>query len=364
MCRFRPIVAFAAIALLPAAIVLPFANPRLAAAQGETPRPWLIFACGSAIYRVDDTGRNPQLVVTLTLPSAADYGYELRKLSWSPDGRWFAIWAMPQLQRPGYESYGHLVVVRADGSQTYRLPGAIPLAWAPSGRLLVRKVLGETLAELKTEYAWFLPDDNVEKKVAFELGGPAAVSPDGQWIALVAFGNDSRSDDIFRVRLDGSGLEQLTHSPGREDAPRWSPDGKSIVFSYQYENKLNLHRMAADGSQRQQLTDGTNDLNPAWSPDGQTLAFIAYREGHGYDLFRVQAGGSQRQRLSSELSVKDDAQPSWSPDGKRLAFDAWSDGVLDVYVIDADGSRLVKVAMGSSFNGLDKAWPVWSPVLR
>src|SRR5688500_20332609 len=55
-----------------------------------------------------------------------------------------------------------------------------------------------------------------------------SVSPDGQWLAFDSDRNGN--SDIYKVRTDGTGLEQLTHDAADDFRPMWSPDGRRIAF--------------------------------------------------------------------------------------------------------------------------------------
>lgn len=75
------------------------------------------------------------------------------------------------------------------------------------------------------------------------------ISPDGQRIAYVSAASAPevrRNLDVFLVRLDGTGITQLTFHPGHDLSARWSPDGKSIYFLSQRgseKGEFNIWRM-------------------------------------------------------------------------------------------------------------------------
>jgi len=85
------------------------------------------------------------------------------------------------------------------------------------------------------------------------------------------------------------------------------------------------------------MTIGTTALaNPLWmrfnaiSPDGQTIVF-----SYQGDLFTVPVQGGTAHQVTSNDAY--DAYPVWSPDGQRIAFASAREGSLDVYIIDRDG---------------------------
>jgi hypothetical protein len=93
-----------------------------------------------------------------------------------------------------------------------------------------------------------------------------AWSSTGEWIAFVS--SITGNDEIYRIRPDGSGLEQLTHNDWEWDKhPSWSPDGSQIVFfSNRETGRSQLWLMNADGSaQTHLLITEDDDLYPVWT---------------------------------------------------------------------------------------------------
>ena len=101
----------------------------------------------------------------------------------------------------------------------------------------------------------------------------AAIAQTGR----IVFINDrSGSWQLYTINPDGSNLFQVTDlAPTDDDAwfPSISPDGKRIAFNYNTGNGPDLYVVNADGSGLQQLTHDHNSLWPRWSPDGRKLVF-------------------------------------------------------------------------------------------
>jgi TolB protein len=98
--------------------------------------------------------------------------------------------------------------------------------------------------------------------------------------------------------------------------------------------------MAPDGTGRVVLTDREqfSAAHPVWSPDGQRLGFVADSEV----LYVMDADGQGLTRLAAGSSIWFGAY--WSPDGSRLAFNAGDFFDADIYVVNADGSGLTLLA--------------------
>jgi dipeptidyl aminopeptidase/acylaminoacyl peptidase len=115
----------------------------------------------------------------------------------------------------------------------------------------------------------------------------AALSPDGQWVALT--GEGPQGAGIHVVRAAGSGAPTLL-TPGSN--PSWFPDGRRILFSR--ENAL--WAIPVEGGDASQITtDPANERAAVVSPDGSTIAFYSTRGGH-QDIWLVPSDGSAAQR--------------------------------------------------------------------
>lgn len=115
-------------------------------------------------------------------------------------------------------------------------------------------------------------------------------SPDGDWIWFnsEAAASEPGHAQVFRMRADGSEVEQITLDDRVNWFPHFSPDGTHIVFiSYPLgtlghppDKDVKLRMMDADGGNQRDLTSffggqGTINVN-SWSPDSQKLAYVAY----------------------------------------------------------------------------------------
>jgi Tol biopolymer transport system component len=90
-------------------------------------------------------------------------------------------------------------------------------------------------------------------------------SPDGSRIVYVSYRNNA---DIFVMRADGSGKKKnLTRSPAREQYPAFSPDGKYIVFTSDRGGDQEIWKVRLDGTGLTQVTsDGLDNHQPDWQP--------------------------------------------------------------------------------------------------
>ena len=91
--------------------------------------------------------------------------------------------------------------------------------------------------------------------------------------------------------LQTHGVTRLSHITDLE--PRWSPDGRHILFADRGNGNDELYIIDADGQNKMNLTkNGSNDFRGEWSSDGEYIAFLTIREG--YKLFVMKADGTQQ----------------------------------------------------------------------
>lgn len=181
----------------------------------------------------------------------------------------------------------------------------------------------------------------------------AALSPDGQWVALA--GEGPQGAGIYLVLPTGSdGPKLLTQGSN----PEWFPDSRRIIFS----RENDLWTIPAGGGEATRVTtDAENERAAAVSPDGSTIAFYSTRSGH-QDIWIVPSDASAPARqLTREAMALDDGRfaPAWSPDGRQIAYisnksDYWHDDVWLIDVASGKARQLSKSLMAASV-------PAWSP---
>ncbi len=181
-------------------------------------------------------------------------------------------------------------------------------------------------------------------------------SPDGTKVAFQSWEHDP--SEIYVMDIDGSNLVQLTDNTYYDDYPRWSPDGEKIVFISRRDGDNDIYVMNADGSNQQRIIDTpTMELFPHWSPDGTKIIFQSHEISEQYfSMYIMNADGSDRHKIYDGGYV-----PSWSPDGSKMVFNSDDeDGDSEIYIMNSDGSNVVKLTNNSATDFV----AIWLPRMR
>jgi TolB protein len=135
-------------------------------------------------------------------------------------------------------------------------------------------------------------------------------------------------------------VRTLLWEPGIKNAyPRWSKDGRRILYQSNRSGKWQICAMDADGTHSRPLTSGAaNDNFPDWSPDDERIAFVSDRDGNE-EVYVMKADGSELRNVSNHPAR--DIHPYWAPDGEKLLFNSTRDGAaLQIYEVNRDGTGL------------------------
>ena len=140
----------------------------------------------------------------------------------------------------------------------------------------------------------------------------------------------SYGGDLWLVSASGGVARRITSHPGLELFPKFSPDGKWIAFTGQYDGNFNVYVIPAEGGEPKQLTFlpdvtsvpermGPNNMVITWFPDSQRILFLSRRDTY-HDwfgrLFSVPITGG----LPERLAIDKGGLTSFSPDGTKIAY--------------------------------------------
>jgi Tol biopolymer transport system component len=237
-------------------------------------------------------------------------GRPVRGIAWTPDGSHLVyagyrmgswrLWRLPATggspRDLGFARNGaqYPAVARAGGHLAYTDSPTVSAIWrAPLGaaadagaQSLIRSTGRETAP------AW---------------------SRDGKKIADIS--DQSGEDEIWVSDAEGGHRTQLSHFNGRTDPgnPRWSPDGRSVLFDMRGSDVAEIDTVPAAGGAPKRVL--MNASSASWSNDGKTI----YYQSRG-QICKASAAGADPQTLTSQGSA---GQPAESADGKFVYFAKW-----------------------------------------
>ncbi|HET7005840.1 MAG TPA: Tol-Pal system beta propeller repeat protein TolB [Candidatus Binatia bacterium] len=249
--------------------------------------------------------------------------------------------------------YSHL-----DGSEKRQVTDNRTINLSPSWGTNGRTILYSSFQDRgQTLYLRDLPSG---KDVRFNPPGAGRflsgkLSPDGQ--TVVATYELAGNTNLYLLDRSGSVIRRLTQDPGIEVSPAWSPDGKQIVYVSDRSGSPQVFVLDMQSGKTRRVTySGSYNTSPEWSPKGDRIVYTG-RVGSKFAIFTIPVEGGEPRRLTSESFDSED--PTWSPDGRFIAFSSNRAGKYHLYVMQAGGENQRRLT-GS---GGDDTKPSWSPRL-
>ncbi|MFL6958886.1 winged helix-turn-helix domain-containing protein [Nocardiopsis yanglingensis] len=278
---------------------------------------------GGGAIKVQTSGNAPARQLLAPPAGASD-----RFPSWSPDGREIAF------ARFSADGGCQVLIASATGGalrQATRCDGTELLSfdWTPDGRGLVFGSMvgryahrGIRVLDLASGQ-WRDLDYSVD---ADDFDYAPRYSPDGKWLVFV---RNPQMGDLWRMPASGGTPEQLTNEAAEQRGWAWLEDGRTIVFGRRVDSEVRLYYLDVE---RRTLRDaGLDDAQwPAVSRHGGVLAFVHRRAQFG--VFKVPTEGGHAERLFA--SSGRDGQPMAAPDGRQLVFTSDRSGSFALWWAD------------------------------
>lgn len=127
-------------------------------------------------------------------------------------------------------------------------------------------------------------------------------------------------NDLWAVSRDGGEATRLTAGPGIKRGPRFSPDGRWIAFSGEYDGSPNVYVLPSTGGTPRRLTFHSGpDTAVGWTPDGKNVLFASPRDAYAFGiqrLYTVPLTGGFPTQLPLPLAY----EGSYSSDGSHIAY--------------------------------------------
>ncbi len=165
-----------------------------------------------------------------------------------------------------------------------------------------------------------------------------------------------RKKALAIMDTDGANLKYLTDGSYIVLAPRWAGNARDIIFTSYRSGQPQVVLMNTQSGETQVLSDLPGlAFAPRFAPDGQSLLVSLTDDSGNTDIFRIDMSTGQRQQLTSENSIE--TAPSFSPDGSQIVFESDRSGTQQLYVMPATGGAATQISSGAG----RYASPVWSP---
>jgi len=327
--------------------------------------------------------------------------------AWSPDGQSIAYWHTTE------QRVRELIVMPALGGPGRKIASATTVSvssWSPDGKWLLwgQQVPGSIRSAIHAAPAGGGEPHELIAPPEFGKKGLgewwSAVSPNGRELVWEHMAGDLDTDLYLSGSQDGSltgTTRQLTHDHKIKGTPRWTNDGKEIIYvAGGAAEERSLYRVSASGGEPQRIegiganvtsltlaaksnrllysTRSTNfdirrvdlrapdagherflastrvEVNPSYSPDGTRIAFSSNRGGNE-QIWVADADGSNPSPLTSFPEGRAGC-PKWSPDGQSIVFDARPAGNADIYTSPAGGGAVRRL----TDNAAEDLFPFWS----
>jgi TolB protein len=240
-----------------------------------------------------------------------------------------------------------IYAVEPDGSNVRQLTNLYGTAkWSPDG---TRILVGES------DYTVMRADGSntrtINARAPHRFGGVPTWSADGTSVAFSDYQIDmqrgqSNDMDIFMLDLDTSKQTTLRRTPKlSETYVDFSPDGSQVCFFHEDteldtglpipgDKPFGVYVMDVHGSDPARILAEGSGGTCDWSPDGKKIVF------GGISI--INADGSGRTDLLTGNMAAEN--PAWSPDGTKIVFSSYRDlGEYDLYTVDADGSDVAQL---------------------
>lgn len=165
------------------------------------------------------------------------------------------------------------------------------------------------------------------------------------------------STEVYVADLFMREPRRVTNDRAKAVGPRWSPDGRSLLYTSYYRSGFpDIFKIDITNRRREPFVSmsGTN-TGARFSPDGNRVAMILSGAGTP-ELYVSDSRGQKIRRLTRTKAVQ--ASPSWSPDASRIVFTSDRDGRPQLFTMSASGGNMTRIPTNISGNCSE---PDWNP---
>ncbi len=160
---------------------------------------------------------------------------------------------------------------------------------------------------------------------------------------------------LWVLPAQGGAAQPLTPGVAEISRPRWSPNGRAIVFQARDNHRAQLHVYDLNTDRTQRLGEAEYfNQHPDWHPDGSRLIFSSDRNDSGFDLREMDVATGLSWRLTFDDG--DEIDPAWSADGQDLVYVHQQDDRWSIVIRWFDGRRQIVTTSDTPLSS-----PAWRP---
>lgn len=182
---------------------------------------------------------------------------------------------------------------------------------------------------------------SVSEKPGINSGAIFSSNPDVIYLTLSFSGNA----DIYEMNTNTGAMRQVTSHYSDDVDPSITADGKMMTFLTNRSGHAHIY--TSDPTQAEKDVKrisyvGQFNATPRFSPDGKEIVFTSWVD-KGFDLYRIGSDGNNLVRLTKDFGFNE--EPTYSPDGEFIVFTSKrviskSKAVQDLYIMNREGEIL------------------------
>ncbi len=230
-----------------------------------------------------------------------------------------------------------------------------------SGKLKIKFILWDTILETElitetlelSEAIWRRAAHKIADKIYKKITGY-----EGYFDTRIVYVSEKglytkRIKRIAIMDQDGENHQYLTDGSNLVLTPRFSPDGKKILY-LSYKNRIPQVFMLDLANGRSSLVGNFPGMSfaPHFSPDGKSALMSVAQNGKTH-IYEIDLATKKKTQLTYGNAIF--TSPSYSPDGKEIVFNSDKDGSRQLYIMDKNGSNIRRITSAGSY-----AEPTWS----
>ena len=255
----------------------------------------------------------------------------------------------------GRKTVKEVYMMDFDGKNVNQITSHGGIVISPSissdGRYLVYSMISNTakkrnndlyLMDMKTRETKILSNREGVNSGAIFLSGGKSIA-----LTLTVSGNA----EIYEMNIETQELRKITNHFSSDVDPSVTPDGNLMTFLSDRAGKAMIYTMDPRGTEtnvKRISFVGQFNATPRFSPDGKEIVFSSWLD-NSFDLFRISSDGQGLSRLTKDFGSNED--PTYSNDGEFIAFTSQrvisrSRADQNIYIMDRDGGILGAITSG------------------